>query len=85
MIYILAFFLPPLALLLEGRILALIANLILLVICLPLGIVIHVLLVVPSIHALIVIYQGRERRRHREIVEAIRESGRNPRDFGYRP
>ena len=83
MIYILAFFLPPLALLLEGRIGALIVNLILLVIFLVLGLLTFtfVLWLVPSLHAIIVIYQARKRREHREIVEAIRRSGRDPRDF----
>ena len=81
MIYILAFFLPPLALLVEGRIGALIVNLILLVVCVPLGFFFPGLWAVPSIHAIIVIAQARKRREHREIVEAIRRSGRDPRDF----
>ena len=83
MIYILAFFLPPLALLLEGRIGALIVNLILLVIFLVLGLLTFtfVLWLVPSLHAIIVISQARKRREHREIVEAIKQSGRDPRDF----
>jgi hypothetical protein len=83
-IYILAFFLPPLALLFEGRFIALVLNLVLLVVCIPFGILIHPLLLVPSAHAIIVIAEGRRRREHRETLEAIRESGRDPRDFGYR-
>ena len=84
MIYILAFFLPPLALLFEGRLIALIVNLVLLAVCIPLGLLIHPLLLVPSAHAVIVIAQGRRRREHLETLEAIRESGRDPREFGYR-
>ena len=84
MIYILAFFLPPLALLFEGRLLALVVNLVLLAVCIPLGILIHPLLLVPSAHAVIVIAEKRRRREHREMLEAIRASGRDPRDFGYR-
>ena len=84
MIYILAFFLPPLALLSEGRLIALIVNLVLLTVCIPLGLLIHPLLLVPSAHAVIVIAQGRRRREHLETLEAIRESGRDPREFGYR-
>ena len=81
MIYILAFFLPPLALLLEGRIGALIVNLVLLVICIPLAFVFVLPGFVPSAHAIIVIYQARQRRQHEETLRAIRESGRDPRDF----
>ncbi len=75
MIYILAFFVPPLALLLNGQIFSAILNMVLLVPCLILGLAFHVLLLVPSAHAIIAIYHNRENRRHREIVEAIREHG----------
>jgi hypothetical protein len=82
MIYILAFFVPPLALLLNGQVFAAILNVVLLVPCLILGLVFHVLLLIPSAHAIIAIYHERENRKHREIVEAIREHGSPP---GWRP
>jgi len=82
MIYILAFFIPPLALLLNGQPFAAIFNLVLIVPCLFFGLVFHVLLVVPSAHAIISIAHARESRRHREIVDAIREHGAPP---GWRP
>jgi hypothetical protein len=37
-----------------------------------------VLLLVPSAHAIIAIYHERENRKHRELVEAIREHGPPP-------
>ena len=81
MIYILAFFVPPLALLLNGQLFAAVLNFVLIVPCLFFGLIFHVLLLVPSAHAIIAIYHNREQRKHREIVEAIREHGPPP---GYR-
>ena len=78
MIYIFAFFVPPLALLLNGQLFAAIFNFLLIVPCLFFGLIFHVLLLVPSAHAIIAIYHERENRRHREIVEAIREHGPPP-------
>jgi hypothetical protein len=78
MIYILAFFIPPLALLLNGQIFSAVFNFMLIVPCLVFGLVFHVLLLVPSAHAIIAIHLEREKRRHREIVEAIREHGPPP-------
>jgi len=78
MIYILAVFLPPLGLLLNGQIFSAILNLVILVPCIVFGLLIHPLLFIPSIHAVIAIYMDRENRRHREIVEAIREHGPPP-------
>ncbi len=78
MIYILALFVPPLALLLNGQIFAAIFNFMLLVPCLFFGLIFHVLLLVPSAHAVIAIYHNRENRKHREIVEAILEHGPPP-------
>ncbi len=75
MIYLLAIFLPPLGLLLNGQPFNAILNLILIVPCFFLGLIFHPLLLVPSIHAVIAIYMEREKRRHREIVEAIRQHG----------
>jgi hypothetical protein len=78
MIYILAVFVPPLALLLNGQIFAAIFNFLLIVPCVFFGLIFHVLLLVPSAHAIIAIYHNRENRKHREIVEAIREHGPPP-------
>ena len=78
MIYILAVFVPPLALLLNGQLFAAIFNIMLIVPCLFFGLIFHVLLLVPSAHAVIAIYHNRENRKHREIVEAIREHGPPP-------
>jgi hypothetical protein len=78
MIYILAFFVPPLALLLNGQLFAAILNFVLIVPCVFLGLLVPVLWLVPSAHAIIAIYHARENRRHREIVEAIREHGPPP-------
>jgi hypothetical protein len=78
MIYILAVFVPPLALLLNGQIGAALLNLILILPCLILGMFFHLLLLVPSAHAIIAIYHERDNRRHREIVDAIRQHGPPP-------
>jgi hypothetical protein len=79
MIYILAVFVPPLALLLNGQPFAAVLNLVLIVPCLLLGLLLfHVLLLVPSAHAAIAIYHERENRRHREIVDAIERHGAPP-------
>lgn len=75
MIYLLAIILPPLALLLNGQPFNAILNLVLIVPCLILGLVFHPLLLVPSAHAVIAVYMEREKRRHREIVDAIRQHG----------
>src|SRR6185369_1581688 len=81
MIYVLAALLPPLGLLLNGQPFSAIFNLVLIVFCLVFGLIFHVLLLVPSAHALIAVHMKREDRRHREVVEAIRQHGPPP---GYR-
>jgi len=78
MIYLFAVFIPPVGLLLNGQPLTAILNVALVVPCLLLGLVFHVLLVVPSLHAVIAIYMKREQRRHREIVQAIERHGPPP-------
>jgi hypothetical protein len=78
MIYILAALLPPLGLLLNGQPFSALFNLVLLVFCAILGLVFHVLLLVPSAHALIAVHMKREDRRHREVVAAIRRHGMPP-------
>ena len=81
MIYLLAALLPPLGLLLNGQPFSAIFNLVLIVFCGVFGLVFHVLLLVPSAHAIVAVYTKREDRRHREVVEAIRHYGPPP---GYR-
>ena len=78
MIYVLAVLLPPVGLLLNGRPFAAIFNLVLIVFCMLFGLVFHVMLLVPSAHAVIVVHMKREERRHREVVEAIRRHGPPP-------
>ena len=78
MIYILAALLPPLGLLFNGQPFSAIFNVLLLVICLVFGLFFHVLLLVPSAHALIAVHMKREERRHREMVEAVRRYGPPP-------
>jgi hypothetical protein len=78
MIYLLAAVVPPLGLLLNGQPFAAIFNLVLCVFCAILGLIFHVLLLVPSAHAIIAVHMKREDRRHRDIVEAIRRHGPPP-------
>jgi hypothetical protein len=78
MIYIVAVLLPPLGLLLNGQPFAAVLNIALIIPCLLFGLVFHVLLLVPSLHALIAVHMKREERRHREIVQAIERRGPPP-------
>ena len=78
MIYVLAALLPPLGLLLNGQPFSAVFNLVLIVVCVIFGLIFPVLLLVPSAHALIVVHVRREDRRHREVVEAIRQHGPPP-------
>jgi hypothetical protein len=77
-IYLLAALLPPIGLLLNGQPFSVIFNLLLLVFCVVFGLFFHVLLLVPSAHAVIAVHMKREERRHREMVEAIRQYGPPP-------
>jgi hypothetical protein len=70
--------LPPIGLLLDGRPFSAIFNLVLCVVCVIFGLVFHVLLLVPSAHAVIAMHMKREDRRHREVVDAIRQHGLPP-------
>lgn len=79
MIYVLAAFLPPLGLLLNGQPFAALFNLLLIVVCAIFGLFFNVLLLVPSAHALISVHMKREERMHREVVNAIRRYGPPPR------
>ena len=78
MIYVLAVLLPPIGLLLNGQPFAAIFNLVLIVFCLLFGWIFHILLLVPSAHALIAVHMKREQRMHREVVDAIRRHGPPP-------
>ena len=80
-IYVLAALLPPIGLLLNGQPFSVIFNLVLIVFCAVFGLFFHVLLLVPSAHAVIAVHMKREDRRHREMVEAVRRHGPPP---GYR-
>ena len=78
MIYILAVFVPPLALLFNGQPFSALLNFILIWPCVVFGLVFHVLWLVPAAHAIIAIHMSRENRRHREIVDAIERHGPPP-------
>lgn len=78
MIYILAALLPPLGLLFNGQPFSAILNVVLIVVCVLLGLIFPVMFLVPSAHAIIAVYMRREDRRHRKVVEAIREHGPPP-------
>src|SRR5262249_9591682 len=78
MIYILAVFLPPLALLLNGQPFSALLNFILIWPCFFFGLLFPVLWIVPAAHAVIAIYMRREDRKHREIVDAIERHGPPP-------
>ena len=78
MIYVVAFLLPPLGLLLNGQPFSAIFNLVLIVPCLIFGLILPVLWLVPSLHAVIAVYMKREDRRHRELVNAIEKHGPPP-------
>jgi len=78
MIYILAALLPPLGLLLNGQLFAAIFNVILIVPSIVLGLFFPMLFLLPSAHALLLVYMKREDRKHRELVEAIERHGPPP-------
>ena len=78
MIYILAALLPPLGLLFNGQPFSAILNVVLLVVCIIFGLIFPVLFFVPSAHAIVAVYMKREDRKHREVVEAIRQHGPPP-------
>ncbi|HEY4985175.1 MAG TPA: hypothetical protein VII39_01015 [Bradyrhizobium sp.] len=75
MIYLVAALVPPLGLLLNGQPFAAVFNLFLSVFCAILGLIFHILLLMPAAHAIIAVHMRREDRRHRDIVEAIRRHG----------
>ena len=83
MIYVLAALLPPIGLLFNGQPFSAIFNVVLIVFCAIFGLVFHILLLVPSAHAVIAVHMKREERRDREVVEAIRRHGPPPGYSGY--
>jgi hypothetical protein len=78
MIYILAFFLPPLGLLLNGQPFSAVLSVVLIVFCVLFGLLFPVLFLVPSLHGVLSVYMTREDRKHREIVDAIERHGPPP-------
>lgn len=78
MIYVLAALLPPLGLLLNGQPFSAILNVVVIVVCVLFGLLFPILFLVPSVHAIIAVAMKREDRRHREVVEAIRQHGPPP-------
>jgi hypothetical protein len=80
MVYILAAFLPPIGLLLNGQPFSAILNLFLILFCFIFGLLffLPVLFLVPSLHALIAVHMRREDRKHRELVDAIERHGPPP-------
>ena len=78
MIYFVAVLIPPLGLLLNGQPFAAVLNIALIIPCLLFGLVFHVLLLVPSLHAVVAVHMKHEERRHREIVQAIERHGPPP-------
>ncbi len=78
MVYLLAVFLPPVGLLVNGQPFSAVLNLLLIVPCVVFGLIFPVLFLIPSIHAVIAVYMKREDRKHREIVEAIERHGPPP-------
>lgn len=84
MIYVFAFFLPPLALLFNGQIFAAIFNAMMFVVFLVFGLLFFSpwLWLIAPLHAIVAIAMRNDNRRHRELVAAIERHGPPP---GYRP
>jgi hypothetical protein len=78
MIYILAAFIPPLGLLLNGQPFSAVFNVLLIMFGLLFGWFFPVLFLLPSIHAVVAVHMRREDRRHRELVDAIERHGPPP-------
>ena len=84
MIYVFAFFLPPMALLFNGQIFAAIFNAMMFVVFLVFGLLFLSpwLWLIAPLHAIVAIAMRNVHRRHRERVAAIERDGPPP---GYRP
>jgi hypothetical protein len=78
MIYFLAFFLPPLGLLLNGQPFAAVFSTLLWVFCVFAGFFFWPLWFLPSTHAIVAIMLRNDDRRHRELVNAIEKHGPPP-------
>jgi hypothetical protein len=80
MLYILAVFVPPLGLLLNGQPFSAILSVILIAFSLLFGILFFapVLFLLPSIHGVLAVHMKREDRKHRQIVDAIERHGAPP-------
>ena len=78
MLYILAVFVPPVALLLNGQPFSAILNLAMIVPCIILGFFFPLFWIIPSVHGVIAVYMKREDRKHRELVDAIEKHGPPP-------
>lgn len=78
MIYVLAFFLPPLGLLLNGQPFAAIFSVFLWVICFIVGWFFWPAWLIPSGVAILQISMKNDERRHRELVDAIEKHGPPP-------
>ncbi len=84
MIYVFAFFVPPLALLFNGQIFASIFNAMMFALFLVLGILFFSpwLWLIAPLHAIVAIALRNEDRKHRELVSAIERHGPPP---GWKP
>jgi uncharacterized membrane protein len=84
MIYVFAFFVPPLALLFNGQIFASIFNAMMFALFLVLGFLFLSpwLWLIAPLHAIVAIALRNEDRKHRELVAAIERHGPPP---GWRP
>lgn len=82
MVYILAVLVPPLGLLVNGQPFSALANLVMIVPCLLLGLIFPLFFLLPSAHAVIAVHMKRTARYRRELVAAIERHGPPP---GWRP
>ena len=82
MIYFLAFFVPPLGLLLNGQPFAAVFSAFLWVICFFAGWFFWPAWLFPSGYAILAILMKNDARRHRELVDAVERHGPPP---GWRP
>ncbi|WP_454918157.1 hypothetical protein [Xanthobacter sediminis] len=78
MIYLLAALLPPLGLLLNGQPFSAVANLVMIVPCVLLGLIFPPFLLLPSAHAVISVHMKRNDRWQRRMLAAIARRGAPP-------
>lgn len=82
MIYVIAFFLPPLALLFNGQPFAAIFTAVIWPICFFFGFFSPVVWLIPSAIAIVAIAVRNDSRRHQEMVDAVKRHGPPP---GWQP